>query len=176
MAVLCEGISVVIKVRSIDEFYKGGREDFKKRIPNSTMCSDGELVRIGFLSPPEVREYIDELIENGLQFMPEELSVETANGVMSFLEEIRNDDDIIVVDQQKGAMTPCDWIEFTHLSIDDDDNKIAACWLFEGERMGYGIHMPAEGFDISTPDGWSFEGSLSHQFSFVENGSDNATQ
>lgn len=176
MAVLCEGISVVIKVSSIDEFYKGGREEFKKTIPNSTMCSDGELVRIGFMSPPEVRDYIDELIENGLQFMPEELSVETARGVMFFLEEIRDDDDIIVVDQQKGAMIPCDWIEFAHLSIDDKDNKIAACWLFEGERMGYGIHMPAEGFDISTPDGWSFDGSLSHQFSFVENASDNAKQ
>lgn len=174
MAVLCEGISVVIKVKSIDEFYTGGREEFKKRIPNSTMCSDGELVRIGFMSPDDVKDYIDELIENGLQFTPEDLSIETAKGVMSFLEEIRSDDDIIVVDQQRGAMIPCDWIEFAHLSINDEGNKIAACWLFEGERMGYGIHMPAEGLEISTPDGWSFEGSLSHQFSFVEKSSDNS--
>jgi hypothetical protein len=176
MAVLCEAISVIIKVSSIDQFYKGGREEFKKHIPNSTMCSDGELVRIGFMSPSEVREYIDELIENGLQFVPEELSVETAKGVFSFLEEIREEDDIIVVDQQKGAMIPCGWIEFAHLSIDEEDNKIAACWLFEGERMGYGIHMPAEGFEISTPDGWSFEGSLSHQFTFIENDADNTKQ
>ena len=32
MAVLCEGISVVIKVKSIDEFFKGGRVEFKKRL------------------------------------------------------------------------------------------------------------------------------------------------
>ena len=171
MAVLCEGISVIIKVRSIDEFYDGGREEFKKRIPNSTMCSDGELVRVGFMSPSEVREYVDELIENGLQFAPEELSIETAKGVMSFLNEIREVDDIIVVDQQKGAMIPCDWIEFAHLPIDKEGNTIGACWLFEGERMGYGIHMPAEGVEISTPDGWSYEGSLSHQFTFIESDS-----
>lgn len=84
MAVLCEAISVIIKVSSIDHFYKGGRDEFKKHIPNATMCSDGELVRIGFMSPAEVREYIDELIENGLQFAPEELSVETAKGVFFF--------------------------------------------------------------------------------------------
>lgn len=47
-------------------------------------------------------------------------------------------------------MIPCDWIEFAHLSIDEEDNKIAACWLFEG--------------------------SLSHQFTFIENDSDNTKQ
>lgn len=172
MAVLCEAISVIIKVQSIDNFYQGGQEEFKLHIPNSTICSDGELVRVGFMSPQETREYVDELLLSGLQYAPEEFCIETPTGIFSMLDEIRDFDDIIVVDQQKGPMRECSWIEFGHLPINQTGETIAACWLFEGERRGFGLHMSAkdaeEGIEIALPEDWSYENSLSKKFTFKE--------
>ena len=68
MAVLCEAISVVARRDSIDAFYKGGWDTFQNDVPNATMCTDGELVRVGFMSPDAVGIYIEKLEANGLQF------------------------------------------------------------------------------------------------------------
>ena len=38
---------------------------------NSTMCTDGELVRVGFMSPNAVQEYVESLEAGGLQFKEE---------------------------------------------------------------------------------------------------------
>lgn len=165
MAVLCEAISVIIKKHSIEKYYRGGWDYFLENIPNSTMCTDEILVRIGFMSPVEVQEYVEELVANGLQFQPP-----TIGGLSIGL---RKKDDITVVDQQKGPMVECGWIEFGHLPVDREGGTISACWLFEGERHGYGIHMPAkdaeEGMEVATPNGWSYESSLSKEYTFVEN-------
>ena len=68
MAVLCEGISVIVRRDSIDQNFKGGWAGLLETVPNSTMCTDGELVRVGFLSPADVANYIHELEDLGLQF------------------------------------------------------------------------------------------------------------
>ena len=47
--------------------------------------------------------------------------------------------------------------------------KVAACWLFEGPRSAAGIHLPGKSIDLATPNGWTFEGSISERFSFVPN-------
>ena len=68
MAVLCEAISVVVRRDSIDIYFKGGWVKFQENVPNSTICSDGELVRIGFMDPDSVQKYIE--------FLEGELDVE----------------------------------------------------------------------------------------------------
>jgi len=65
MAVLCEAISVVIRRDSIDAFYKGGWAAFQNDVPNKAMCTDEELVRVGFMSPDAVGAYIEKLEANG---------------------------------------------------------------------------------------------------------------
>ena len=52
MAVLVEAISVVVRLDAIDRLFAGGRTAMDKLIPNGTYCEDGELMRVGFLSPP----------------------------------------------------------------------------------------------------------------------------
>ena len=54
MAVLCEAISVVVRRDAIDKYFKGGWIKFVDDVPNSTMCTDGELVRVGFMTPNSV--------------------------------------------------------------------------------------------------------------------------
>ena len=148
MAVLVEGISVLVRRDSILNKMTGGEARFRLLIPNATFCEDDQLTRVGFLHPAEVGLYIDELVNVGLSFVEDGKSI-----------------DIVVCDQQKGPTVDCDWIEFCHLPI--EGGQVGAAWLFEGERMGFGIHMHSTSMQLATPPGWQFKGSLSDEFEFV---------
>jgi hypothetical protein len=154
MAVLVEGISVVVRSDAIQSKIAGGLERFRQLIPNSTYCDDGELARVGFLAPADVQTFIEELVDAGLAFMEDGRCV-----------------DIAVCDQQRGPTADCDWLEFTHLSM--EGGKVGAAWLYEGERKGHGAHISSTNMKLATPVGWQYEGSLSDKFQFVP---DDATQ
>ena len=152
MAVLVEGISVLIRKDSIQNKIPDGDARFRLLIPNSTFCEDDQLARVGFLSPTEVEAFIDELQNVGLTFFEDGKAV-----------------DIAICDQQRGLTTECDWIEFSHLSM--DGGKVSVAWLFEGERIAAGIHMESTSMQIATPSDWRFKDSLSEKFQFVPDGS-----
>jgi len=61
MAVLVEAVSVIIKASAIQEKYPGGWKKFKANLPNRTMCTDGELIRVGFMVPGDARAFVREL-------------------------------------------------------------------------------------------------------------------
>ena len=95
MAVLVEGLSVLVRKDSIRDKMIGGEARFKLLIPNNTFCEDDDLARVGFMHPDDVRAFIDELINVGLAWLTDDKFV-----------------DIAVCDQQKGCTLNCDWIEF----------------------------------------------------------------
>ncbi len=162
MAVLCEGISVIVRRDSIEQYFKGGWAGFLKKIPNRTMCTDEQLVRVGFLSPSDVESYIHELESLGLQF-------QAKKSPFGMLGESRSTEDIAVVDQERGLTRPCNWLETARIDANDQGGKMLICWLFEGKRPGaFGIHVKGTSMNVHLPEGWTFEKSLSHQFKFVE--------
>jgi len=67
--------------------------------------------------------------------------------------------DLVVVDQQHGPTTPCNWIEFGFVTV--DGHRLASCRL-KGSTSR----------QLMTPDGWQFERSLSKTFGFVPTGED----
>ena len=150
MAVLVEGISVLVRKDSIKKKMAGGDARFRLLIPNATYCQDGLLARIGFLDPTEVEAFIEELEGAGLSFVEDGQFV-----------------DIAVCDQQRGPTVDCDWLEFAHLPV--DGGKVGAAWLFESERKAHGVHMPSTRMSIATPAGWQFKDSLSDKFHFLPN-------
>lgn len=152
MAVLVEAISVIVRRDAIDARFPGGWRQFLAIVPNGTLCSDEGLARVGFMSPVDVDAFVGRLEEGGLTFTLDGKAV-----------------DIAVVDQMRGPTMPAEWLQFARLSIGGTGDKVAACWLFEGPRMGAGIHLPAKGMTLATPDGWVYEDSLSAKFKFVEN-------
>ena len=83
---------------SIDKYFKGGWVRFQQNIPNSTMCTDGELVRVGFMSPNAVQEYVESLEASGLQFKEEKKFL----GVFG---KGRSENDIVVVDQRSDLLS-----------------------------------------------------------------------
>lgn len=150
MAVLVEAISVIVRRDAITRSFAGGWRAFYLAVPNNTFCADDEVVRVGFLAPEAVGQFLDALQAGGLTWM--------VDGKCA---------DIAVVDQQRGPMAPCDWLEFAKLPFGKDGGRVSACWLFDEPRVGAGIHMRGARLDLQTPPGWVFEGSMSQKFTFI---------
>ena len=117
MAVLIEAISVVIKATTIVERYPGGWEAFEADPPNRTLCADGELIRVGFMTPDDVRAFVDTLAIHGIKYQGDGKAV-----------------DVVVADQQTGLLFPCDWAECYQGSLGGDNRKmVMGCRLTGGK-------------------------------------------
>lgn len=137
MAVLIEGVSVVVRMARIVDRYPGGWQAFRDDCPNGTLCSDASLARVGFMSTGEADEFIGQLTAMGLVHLDGAVPV-----------------DIAIVDQMVGPAVPCDWIEVGKVTI--DGNLIGACWMKGDQR-----HR------LMLPDGWDYENSLTRLGGFV---------
>jgi len=141
MAVLVEGISIIFKASSIIDKYPGGWESFKTEVPNQTLCADGELIRIGFMSPDDVKAFIEDLKDYEIIYIKNNKSY-----------------DLVVVDQIYGFASDCDWAEFGTIDWDGDPNKeISACRMKDSKID-----------QIITPEGWEYDKSLRKNFKFVK--------
>jgi hypothetical protein len=141
MAVLAEAISVVIKVESLLSLATEDQIKFTQSIPNKTFCGDGELIRVGFMNPADVHSYVEQLKSLGLIFIKDDHAI-----------------DLVVVDQLKGPIHNCSWIDFGVIDLNDSGNKIKSCKL-KGSTIS----------QVSCPSGWSFENSLSSKSGFISN-------
>ena len=104
MAVYCEFISLIILRDSIDKYFPGGWTRFVIELPNRSMATDGEVVRVGFMNPIDSSIYLDFLIDEGLQFK------------QSGDREI---DDISDLDQFNGHFDKRSWLEFGYRIFDE---------------------------------------------------------
>ena len=140
MAVLVEAISVVIRADALLSSAPQVWERLRNDPLNETMCADDELVRVGFMVPGDVEQFVERLKEHGLKYVDD--------GVAR---------DLVVVDQMRGPLVPCEWIEFGHVDLDGDQaQRVAAC-----RRKG------SEQQRLVCPGGWSFDQSLSATYGFV---------
>ncbi len=144
MAVLVEGISVVLKCISMQGAYRGGLPQFASEVPNSSLCSDGEVACVRFMNPDDVRKYVGLLESRGLK------RLDASNRSL----------DLVVIDQVQGFLSPCDWAEFgtTHWK-NDSRCPIAVCRLINSALT-----------KVFVPAGWDFDRSLSASYRFFEGG------
>ncbi len=138
MAVLIEGLSVVIRRSAIEGRFQGGWEALLAQLPQSTLCDDAEIARVGFTDSEQCQQFVVALMEAGLDYVDE------VNGMAK---------DFVVVDQRAGITTLCDWLDYGHVTIDGDHATVAACRLLESTSS-----------EIVTPREWSYEGSLSERY------------
>ncbi len=152
MAVLVEALSAVARRDAIDERYEGGWDGFVSDVPNGTLCTDEVIVRVGFMHPADAEPYAVLLQRRGLRFL--------MNGTAI---------DFATLDQQRGIVSPCDWLEFARIPMDDSGGSIAVCWFFDEPRTaGPGLYMKCDpSMPVATPPDWEFEGSLSQQFKYT---------
>lgn len=137
MAVLVEGISVIILRAAIASVYPGGWQHFAEDCPNETLCADAHLARIGFMHPQAVQEFVERLEDFGFEYL--------VDGEAH---------DLVVVDQLTGPTTTCRWIEVGRVESGDSEVRAA-------RRTG------DQDRTLITPIGWKFEESLSAAPGFV---------
>jgi hypothetical protein len=138
MAVLVEANSVIVLIPAIRDRYSGGWTAFDDSVPNNTLCSDGEVARIGFMDPNDAEAYIGELERHGLTFLRDGKSQDIAFAV-----------------QNEGIAVPCDWLEFGQIDV-APNQSVSAVWL-KGNA----------GTKVVCPQNWRYERSLSRQFAVV---------
>ena len=81
------------------------------------MSCDGEIVRIGSMSPQDAHLSIENLKSNGLQF----------NQSLANSSSIREIDDVVVLDQFVGHDESRNWLEFGDTVF--NERKYFSCWL-----------------------------------------------
>ena len=146
MAVLIEAISVVIRLVTIESRYPGGWAAFVADAPNQTLCADENLARFGFMQPSDMERFVAHLKQYGIEYIKDGIA-----------------QDLVVVDQQRGPLASCPWIEFGHVSIGSAESHPVAAARISGDTLN----------KVITPDGWDFNGSLSQTFGFVPAGHEN---
>lgn len=141
MAVLIEALSVVIRCEAIVKKYSGGVDAFMAALPNKTLCSDGELACVNFMVPKDVQTYVEYLTGNGLTFKQSDKAI-----------------DIVVVDQQRGMTTLCDWVDFGETDWNNNpDQPISVCCA-----------KPTKLNNVVVPEGWDYEKSLSVNYKYFD--------
>jgi hypothetical protein len=157
MAVLCEALSVLIRSKSLDSNFTGGRRVFVDLVPNDTFCTDGELVRVGFMTPDDVKDFVDELERYGLLFRSDN----------------ERETDVVVVDQINGPLAPCNWLDCYRMCIGGHDwvtaARLSEPYMADTGQLSQENPSTAKERreELFVPAGWTFHGSLSDSGKFV---------
>jgi hypothetical protein len=142
MAVLVEAISVIVRLQAIASRYEGGWTSFIEDVPNRSLCSDNELVRVGFMIPDDCKAFVDGLNRKGIPF---------ENGAGP---------DVVIAEQLHGITTASQWAEFGQVEL--KRGQVVSAVRLRGSSSK----------QVFCPEGWTYEGSLSEQFGFVPSGHD----
>jgi hypothetical protein len=135
VAVLVEANSIIVRVQAIRERFAGGWAAFADDVPNSTLCCDDDIARVGFMNPNDGSDYIDRLVRFGLVFQRGEQC-----------------QDIAVALQGSGLAVACDWLDYGGIEI-APGQSVWAVWMRGSDSRR-----------VFCPERWSFERSLSRQY------------
>jgi len=142
MSVLVEAHSIIVRCAVIQERYPGGWEQFVVDVPNRTLCADGEIARVAFMTPEDEKAYICHLVHCGLSFCENGAAVDMAAAF-----------------QLSGLKVPCDWLEFGRIDLNLCGESVACCRLRGSDCM-----------QLATPARWKYEGSLSQTYGLILDG------
>jgi tetratricopeptide (TPR) repeat protein len=120
MAVVISNYSVVALGSAINSLYPGGMPAFRKNCPNQTFCTDGQLVRVAFMTQRDAESFISQLEESGINTIQDNRA-----------------QDVTLVNAEDGLMCDCEWIELGHFR-----GKMGA-WLI-GEKPEPLCALPGE--------------------------------
>ena len=158
MAVLAEAINVVIKDSTIKNKFIGGIDKFRKIIPNNTHCADGEIHRIGFMTPQDTELFVLRLEKLGLVFIDSGKFI-----------------DIAVIDMLFGPTARCDWLGFARQNFFQNravykksNEDFSIVWLLPLNGV-YGIPIDSNSeFRLAVPEGWTPDKAL-YKDNFIPN-------
>jgi hypothetical protein len=146
MAVLVEGVCLLLRCDSVNRLYPGGVAALADECTAQAVCADEELMALTFEDSDAAEEYLAELEQYGFRHLHNDMAV-----------------DAVLADPHLGPISPCGWAEYGQAAIDSDETKRVAICSMPG----------AEVSDLCVPKGWRFKGSLSEELALEDDGDEN---
>ena len=144
MSVLLECLSVIVKNSKIISDFPGGMNGFMESMPSGHNCTDGEIIRVGFMHPDDTEKYVQFLKSLGLIFVKNDKAV-----------------DICVIDCYYGSWSDCDWLEDGEFFPEDYPNKR----IYYARLMDSKLKCVEKLKDIALPEVWTIE---NNEFSNID--------
>ena len=141
MPVLVESNSVIVCRDSIDARMQGGWDEFLRLAPAATLCTDGEIVRVGFDEFETMVEFRRALHGRGLRY-----------GVSPSEDDIATYRLEVGPDGPKSKQSPCDRIVYAFYLWTESGWRIISAVLKDGQ---------AARDRVAVPPGWDYEQSQS---------------
>ncbi len=141
MPVLVEANSVIVLREAIATRMHGGWENFVRLAPASTLCTDGDLVRVGFDTSEAMIEFLRALRDRGLRYGVGPAEDDVASYRLEF--------------GPKGPErkhSPCDRIVYACYTWTESGWQVIAAVLKDGQ---------APKNEVVFPPGWEYERSPS---------------
>jgi hypothetical protein len=145
VAVLVEGVCLLLRCEAVERLYPGGVQALADACTAEAVCADDDLMALTFEDSDAAEEYLAELEQYGFRHLRNDMAV-----------------DAVLADPHLGPVSPCGWAEYGQATIDSDPNKRVALCAMPG----------AEVSDLCVPKGWQFKGSLSEALELVDDDSE----
>jgi len=120
---------------------QGGWEEFRRLAPAETLCTDGEIARVGFDNVEGVAEFLRLLIARGLRY-----------GVGPAEDDIATFRLEPGPDGRHSKHSPCDRIVYAYYTWTDTGWRVISAVLKNGQ---------APKNEVAFPSGWDYEQSPS---------------
>jgi hypothetical protein len=141
MAVLVEGVCLLLRCDAVERLYPGGVAALADACTAEAVCADEELMALTFEDSDAAEDYLAELEQYGFRHLVDDMAV-----------------DAVLADPHLGPISPCGWAEYGQATLELDPKKRVAWCAMPGADVS----------DLCVPKGWRFTGSLSEALALSE--------
>jgi len=127
MAVVVDGICVIVRNRTLAQIFPGGLDAYALEAARATYCADDSINRVAFRTKAEAHHHVSRLVSAGLSG-PSSASP-----------------DVVIATGSRGQLAPCDWLELTEQSFSKNGQQHTAT---VASLRG------APATDVVAPDNW----------------------
>jgi len=141
MAVLVEGVCLLLRCDAVSAHYPGGVPALAAECTAVLVCADEDLMALTFDDSDAAEDYLAELEQYGLRYLVQDMAA-----------------DAVLADPHIGPVSPCGWVDYAQVVVEGNPRqRVAAC------------AMPGSDVDtLRVPRGWTFTGSRSEQLRLAE--------
>lgn len=141
MAVLIEGVCLLLRCDAVERLYPGGVKALASACTAEAVCADDELMSLTFDDSDAAEDYLAELEQYGFRHLVNDLAI-----------------DAVLADPHLGPISPCGWADYGQVTIESDPNKRVAVCSMPG----------AEVSELCVPKGWRYKSSRSEELALAE--------
>ena len=145
MAVLVEGVCLLLRCEAAERLYPGGVVALAAACTAEAVCADDDLMALTFEDSDSAEDYLAELEQYGFRHLVHDMAM-----------------DAVLADPHLGPVSPCGWADYGQACVEGDASKRVAVCAMPGTDMN----------ELCVPKGWRFRGSRSEALALADGDKD----